>query len=96
MRIFIKVYKNSSGVSAIAVPREPLVYRCTDSRAKRIDIDRSQYAAHARRYTRTLYAAWFSPESILRVRERSSEISIAAYRGEAVDSVVNIDAFGNR
>ena len=45
---------------------------------------------------RTLYAAWFSLGSILWVRERGSEISIAAYRGEAIDGIVNIDAFGNR
>jgi hypothetical protein len=41
-------------------------------------------------------AAWFSPGSIFRVRERGSDISIAVYRGEAVDGIVNIDAFGNR
>jgi len=44
----------------------------------------------------TPHAAWFSPESVHRVRTRGSEIAVAAYRGEGVDGVVNPDAFGNR
>lgn len=96
MRIFIKLYKNSSrgkrhhcssgaaGVSVYGFPGQADRYWS------------AQYAAHARGYTRTLYAAWFSPGSIFRVRERGSDISIAVYRGEAVDGIVNIDAFGNR
>ena len=44
----------------------------------------------------TPHAAWFSPGAIQRLRERASEIGIAAYRGNAVDGVVNPEAFEKR
>ncbi len=44
----------------------------------------------------TPHAAWFSPGAIRRLRERGSEIGVAAYRGEAVDGVVNPAAFDYR
>ena len=44
----------------------------------------------------TPHAAWFSPDAIRRLRERGSEIGAAAYRSEAVDGVVNPEAFENR
>ena len=44
----------------------------------------------------TPHAAWYSPDAIRRLRERGSEIGAAAYRGEAVDGVVNPEAFANR
>jgi D-3-phosphoglycerate dehydrogenase len=44
----------------------------------------------------TPHAAWFSPDAIQRLRERASEIGIAAYRGNAVDGIVNPEAFEKR
>jgi D-3-phosphoglycerate dehydrogenase len=44
----------------------------------------------------TPHAAWFSPGAIQRLREQASEIGIAAYRGNAVDGVVNPEAFEKR
>lgn len=40
----------------------------------------------------TPHAAWYSPGAVERVRRRGSKIAAAAYRGEAVDGVVNPDA----
>jgi D-3-phosphoglycerate dehydrogenase len=40
----------------------------------------------------TPHAAWFSPGAVERVRRRGSQIAAAAYRGEAVDGVVNPEA----
>lgn len=37
----------------------------------------------------TPHAAWYSPGAVEQVRRRGSEIAAAAYRGEAVDGVVN-------
>ncbi|MFB6250776.1 MAG: C-terminal binding protein [Halobellus sp.] len=41
----------------------------------------------------TPHAAWYSPGAVERVRRRGSQIAAAAYEGEAVDGVVNPDAF---
>ena len=44
----------------------------------------------------TPHAAWFSGGAMDRVRRRGTLIAIAAFRGEAVDGVVNPEAFENR
>jgi len=44
----------------------------------------------------TPHAAWFSEGAVDRVRTRGTKVASAALRGEAVDGVVNPDAFGNR
>ena len=44
----------------------------------------------------TPHAAWFSPDAVERVRRRGSQIAAAAYRGQAVDGVVNPEAFESR
>lgn len=41
----------------------------------------------------TPHAAWYSDGAVTRVRERGSEIALAAFRGEAVDGVVNPEVF---
>jgi len=44
----------------------------------------------------TPHAAWFSQGAVDRVRRRGTRIAAAAFRGEAVDGVVNPEAFENR
>ena len=40
----------------------------------------------------TPHAAWYSPGAVEQVRRRGSEIAAAAYKGDAVDGVVNPEA----
>jgi len=41
----------------------------------------------------TPHAAWFSGDAVRRVKERGTRIALAAFRGEAVDGVVNQEVF---